>query len=621
MPRSKNARTQTGTRAAVLVGAAALALTGFASPASAALAGVSPNTVPVGPDSVLLPQWYDDGAQRLSVCTAGDPDCGAVPDYVPPGGEAFYNRAVAKMTAPNGAKLTMVIAVEAAFDPTFTSTPITFTRIRSKIVLPGGASDGTFDVTEPFGTQTITTSGGVGTTTDQVGCAITTPGGVCDFSLALGGGVSQWLRWDPTVAPAAPAGYLGDGATDHAITGSPLGTNYFEMTGPGIGTMHTDVFTVTGKAFDATKPSFGGAPVAFGGLRLGTSAPQDATIRNDGAVPMTVSAVTVTGAAAADYQIVADDCVAAPLPANSSCTVGVSFAPSATGSRSAALSVASDAPGSPHAITLTGTGTQSVLAAGPSGVSYGSQFVGTTTAPRTIDLVNNGTAPLNVDTVALGGAQAGDYTLGVNSCGAAVAPGSSCHVDVFFTPGAAGVRNATVSIASDGGPATVSLSGLGVTPPGSGGTPTGGGGTPTSGGTPAGSAPPASASGATAGAAATPGTPSAGPATRPALALKQLALAPRVKQRKAQRLGLRLSMRVPGGTEVVKINVYRKTARGLKLLSSGFKAPPAAGLYRVSQSHPALRRLLTRGSYEVQATPGYSRSELGKTAKVSFKVV
>jgi hypothetical protein len=175
------------------------------------------------------------------------------------------------------------------------------------------------------------------------------------------------------------------------------------------------------------------------------------------------------------------------------------------------------------------------------------------------------------------------------------------------------VRNATVSIASDGGPARVSLSGLGVTPPG--------GGTPTSGGTPAGSAPPASASGATAGAAATPGRPSAGPATRPALALKQLALAPRVKQRKAQRLGLRLSMRVPGGTEVVKINVYRKTARGLKLLSSGFKAPPAAGLYRVSQSHPALRRLLTRGSYEVQATPGYSRSELGKTAKVSFKVV
>ena len=78
---------------------------------------------------------------------------------------------------------------------------------------------------------------------------------------------------------------------------------------------------------------------------------------------------------------------------------------------------------------------------------------------------------------------------------------------------------------------------------------------------------------------------------------------------------------MPAGTEVVKINIYRKTSKGLKLLSSGFKAPAAAGLYRVTQSHAALLRQLTKGSYEVQATPGYGKTELGITSKATFKVV
>lgn len=109
---------------------------------------------------------------------------------------------------------------------------------------------------------------------------------------------------------------------------------------------------------------------------------------------------------------------------------------------------------------------------------------------------------------------------------------------------------------------------------------------------------------------------------RPALVLKSLGVAPRIKQSKARKSGLRLVMRLPGGTEVVKINVYRRTSKGLQLLSSGLKAPSsAAGVYRVAQDHAALRRLLTKGSYEVQVTPGYSRSELGKTTKAGFKVV
>jgi hypothetical protein len=94
-----------------------------------------------------------------------------------------------------------------------------------------------------------------------------------------------------------------------------------------------------------------------------------------------------------------------------------------------------------------------------------------------------------------------------------------------------------------------------------------------------------------------------------------------MKQRKAQKSGIRLSMRLAAGTEIVRINIYRRTAHGLKLLSTGYRAPSAAGLYRVTQNHAKLRRLLTRGSYEVQVTPGYGKSELGTTSRASFKVV
>ena len=122
-------------------------------------------------------------------------------------------------------------------------------------------------------------------------------------------------------------------------------------------------------------------------------------------------------------------------------------------------------------------------------------------------------------------------------------------------------------------------------------------------------------------AAATAGGSAADGTARPALALRALGTAPRVAESKAQRLGLRVVMRVPDGAEVVRIKIYRKTKKGLKLLSDGFRSPGSAGLYRVSQSHLQLRRLLKRGSYEIQVTPGYSKGELGKTSRYLFKVV
>ncbi|HUR86614.1 MAG TPA: choice-of-anchor D domain-containing protein [Solirubrobacteraceae bacterium] len=560
-------------------------------------------------DGLGLPTWYDDGAQQLTLCDDGSAECALLTpaDFTAPDGEAFYNRAVAKMDGPNGELMTLVLATEAAFDPTFTNTPVTFDRVRSKIV--GGAPNSTYTVEQPFGTQTVTTdAGGVGVTTDQVGCVPPDAATPCDFSVALTGSLGPWIRWDS----GAPAGYVGDPTIDHKITGSPLipAQNFFRMTGANLGggttpgSVETDLFSVTGKIFDPTVAAFGSSPVSFGGQRVGTtSTTHNAVIRNDGGAAMTINGVTVSGANAGDYQIASNGCTTVAA-GGGTCTVGVTFSPSAAGVRNAALTIDDDAPGNPHVVNLSGTGTQSVLAASPSGVAYGNQAINLTTAPRTVDVANNGSASLNVSGVTVGGANPGDFAIGVNTCGAAVSPGGHCSIDVSFTPGAAGVRTATLSLASDGGAGSVSLAGNGVaTAQNAAGTGTTTQTTVTLG------APLSAIAGETAGSA------------KPTLALKSLSTAARVKQSKAKKLGIRLTMGLASGTEIVKVNVYRKSGTTLRLLSSGFKVTSSAVPFRVSQSQPALRRLLRRGSYEVQVTPGYSKTELGTVKKVAFKVV
>ena len=74
--------------------------------------------------------------------------------------------------------------------------------------------------------------------------------------------LSTHLSWDPAVLPAAPACYLGDPATLHTIVGSPLGTNLFRLSGPGVGTIETDLFTLEGRLFSPAAPATIARPAA-----------------------------------------------------------------------------------------------------------------------------------------------------------------------------------------------------------------------------------------------------------------------------------------------------------------------------------------------------------------------
>ncbi len=96
------------------------------------------------------------------------------------------------------------------------------------------------------------------------------------------------------------------------------------------------------------------ASFTFGSRPVGsTSIASSGSIMNSGNVTLNLSSVALTGTNAADY-ILSSSC-GSTLAASASCSYNISFAPTASGTRSAAITIVSNAASSPNSVTLTGT--------------------------------------------------------------------------------------------------------------------------------------------------------------------------------------------------------------------------------------------------------------------------
>jgi hypothetical protein len=200
--------------------------------------------------------------------------------------------------------------------------------------------------------------------------------------------------------------------------------------------------------------------LSFGAQLLGTtSAVKAVTITNVGTATLNFSSISLTGPNAGDFTIT-NTCGSA-LGAAASCTISVTFHPSAIGPRSATVSIRDDGGGSPQLVSLSGTGTAVKLV--PTSVSFGNQKVGTTSAAKVVTMTNVGTTTLSISGISLTGTNAGDFSQ-TNTCGSTLAAGASCTISVTFHPLVTGVRSAVLSIGDNGGgsPQLVPLSGTGT---------------------------------------------------------------------------------------------------------------------------------------------------------------
>ena len=174
-------------------------------------------------------------------------------------------------------------------------------------------------------------------------------------------------------------------------------------------------------------------------------------LSNAGERPLRLAPLRLEGEAADELALLSDACGGREIPAAGRCGVEITFTPSATGSRLAALVIDGEAANLARRLPLLGQGVAPQLVASPLTVSFGEVLVGERGRRATIDLENRGTAKNGLGQVRIGGPQAGDFDLVGDACsGRILEPGERCSVALSFLPSGSGDRRAELRL-GDGG--------------------------------------------------------------------------------------------------------------------------------------------------------------------------
>ncbi len=360
-------------------------------------------------------------------------------------------------------------------------------------------ADGFLAKLDPAGAATLFSTYLGGTDLDQVSAItvsaagqafVTGSTGSADFPLvnplqsAFGGGTCSpnscpdafVARLDATGSPLVYSTYLGGNAADsgHAIfvdasdnayvtglTGSgnfPATPAAFQ-TAPGATSSSGDAFVVKIGPADASALLFSPLKLTFTDQPQGfASDAQTITLTNAGTATITFAGIVVSG----DFAQT-NTCEPTLAVASASCTVNVTFTPTATGDRTGEITLTSDASGSPHKISLAGKGIEakSAITFSPIPIEFPDQDVETTSAPLAVTVTDTGFADITITKVEVTGnyAQTNDCPLSPNK----LVVGAFCTVTVTFTPEGSGVRSGSLSVTSDSGNATSGVNSIGLT--------------------------------------------------------------------------------------------------------------------------------------------------------------
>jgi archaellum component FlaF (FlaF/FlaG flagellin family) len=281
----------------------------------------------------------------------------------------------------------------------------------------------TYENTDPITSVTVT---GVSVT----GTGFSKGTDNCTGTLAGGASCTVNVTFHP--------GSRGSASGSLTVTDDVNGPSSSSLSGTGIS---------PGAALSPTSLSFSGLPVGS------TSNAKAVTLTNNGNATLSISSTSASG----DFHRTSN--CGASLGAGASCTISVTFKPTAQGSRTGALTVTDNAGSGTQKVTLSGTGLAPSVKISPSSLTFEKQRKGTTSPAQSIKLSNVGKATLHITAVSA----SGDFSQ-ASTCVGSVAVGGSCTISVTFHPTASGTRSGTLSVSGDAGSQHASLSGLGVFP-------------------------------------------------------------------------------------------------------------------------------------------------------------
>ncbi len=200
---------------------------------------------------------------------------------------------------------------------------------------------------------------------------------------------------------------------------------------------------------------------------LATSTAQLFTITNTGNAPASGLGAAVTGLDSGQFTVMpgSDTCAGVTLVPSASCGVQITCTPTTVGAKSASLEVGGVAVTSVAAVLSCIAVSIDPLGVNPSILTFTNVAVGSTSAPQSFTLSNQGIITLGPISLSLLGPAASQYEIDPASpCfTASLAPGGSCTTNVRFRPTSAGTKPASVQVVVvAGGTVTVGLNGTAV---------------------------------------------------------------------------------------------------------------------------------------------------------------
>ncbi len=264
-------------------------------------------------------------------------------------------------------------------------------------------------------------------------------GNTCSSTIAQGGSCTVNVAFKP-VGTGARSGNLIVSRTGGTGVTVPL-------SGTGTGTVPPGQLT-----FPASS--------TFADLAVGsTSAPNNITVTNTGGALVTVASVVSSNSA--EFPVTSS---CTTVLSTATCNIAVTFKPTAAGARTGTITVTSDGTGSPQTIAVSGNGI-AVSAPGQlsfnTAVTFGTQTLGTTSAPTNVTVTNTGGTAVGVSSIS--SSVPAEFGVAASGC-TTVNPGATCALSLTFTPAAAGARNASITLVSNGtgSPQTIAVSGTGT---------------------------------------------------------------------------------------------------------------------------------------------------------------
>ena len=223
-----------------------------------------------------------------------------------------------------------------------------------------------------------------------------------------------------------PSGVALDASGTIYVTGYTNSTDYPATAAALQNTLggNSDVFV--SKIGTAVQPAVTLSPslVQFSIRPVGSvSQPNTSLLRNMGSGPLTITNLTTTG----DFTET-DNCGSGVGPA-ATCTFTVTFTPTQPGPRYGSIMIEDDAAGSPHFINLVGNGATAVASISPTSLSFPSLQINQSSEAQTVTITNNGNATMVITQISV----SGDYAQ-TNTCPGSLGIGSSCTVQITFTP-------------------------------------------------------------------------------------------------------------------------------------------------------------------------------------------